>query len=320
MALGSFKVKCECGNHVDVPNELPEVYWSYLIRKDAKLSEEQRKLLHQWESGPLRGNRLIELLLRLDRTDTLVASSIVARNSQTHFETGNYVQESFYTPRPEPLMSIMNSLEDSSSGVPAVIASSPLTEDDAQYNETSIEVFLQEKEVEVDDVESDDNYDHMAYDDDGEPLEDSEGEALIPYDPTYEYQEDQAIYLMAFANTYRDVRGKLQGTKIGRDYKVFKKGGGKTGGKKPPSLFKRKSKPKFSRPKKTLFNKKGGGKRGKQSQFMKRVKCFECGEPGHISRDCKKKGKGKRFTLLANQSLNLDDTSSGSNIELGTTH
>ena len=34
----------------------------------------------------------------------------------------------------------------------------------------------------------------------------------------------------------------------------------------------------------------------------------------------KKKGKGKRFTLLANQSLNLDDTSSGSNIELGTTH
>ena len=98
---------------------------------------------------------------------------------------------------------------------------------------------------------------------------------------------------MAFANTYREVRGKLQATKIGRDHKVFKKGGGKSGGKKPPSLFKKKSKPSFFRPKKTMFNKKGGGKRGKQSNFVKRIKCFECGQLGHISRNCPKKGKGK---------------------------
>ena len=165
--------------------------------------------------------------------------------------------------------------------------------EDSYYDTAEIEVYLQTNDIDQDDVESDDNYDMMAYDDDGEPLEDDEGRALIPYDPTAEYDEDQAIYLMAFANTYREVRGKLQATKIGRDHKVFKKGGGKSSGKRPPHLFKRKSKPSFSRPKKTIFNKKGKGKRGKQSNFVQRIKCFNCGQLGHISRNCPKGNKGK---------------------------
>ena len=41
----------------------------------------------------------------------------------------------------------------------------------------------------------------VAYDDDGQPFEAEEGNALIRYDPTVECEEDQAIYRMAFANT-----------------------------------------------------------------------------------------------------------------------
>ena len=37
------------------------------------------------------------------------------------------------------------------------------------------------------------------------------------------YDEDEAAFLLIFAGTYREVRGKLQATRVGRDQKVFNK-------------------------------------------------------------------------------------------------
>ena len=58
-----------------------------LQRREAGLTEEQRKVLRSWDSGALGGDRLLEVSLRLDRTDTLVAQSIVANQErQSHYQ------------------------------------------------------------------------------------------------------------------------------------------------------------------------------------------------------------------------------------------
>ena len=69
--------------------EIPDEIWSYLLKRDAKLSVEQRKLIHQWDSGVLTSMKLTELLLKLDRTDTLVAQSVATgeTNSKTSYYT-----------------------------------------------------------------------------------------------------------------------------------------------------------------------------------------------------------------------------------------
>ena len=73
--VNSFKPKMivcpNCAQTSTVPTKLPEEIWSYILRRGANLTEEQRKQIHQWDSGVLTGNRLMELLLRLDRTDTV---------------------------------------------------------------------------------------------------------------------------------------------------------------------------------------------------------------------------------------------------------
>ena len=83
------------------------------------------------------------------------------------------------------------------------------------------EVFV----VQYDDDESsdDDNYDMECYDDDGEPLQDEEGYTLIPLVDDKEYTEDEAREILAFAVTYRQVRGALQATRTGRDQKSYQK-------------------------------------------------------------------------------------------------
>ena len=53
-------------------------------------SEEQRKLLNQWDGGVLKGDRLMELLLRLDRADSIVAQSVAVGTSSNK---SNYLNE-----------------------------------------------------------------------------------------------------------------------------------------------------------------------------------------------------------------------------------
>ena len=72
------KITCAyCNESNPITPELPNEVWSYLLRRGARLSEEQRKLIHQWGAGVATGDKLIELLLRLDRIDTMVAQSLV---------------------------------------------------------------------------------------------------------------------------------------------------------------------------------------------------------------------------------------------------
>ena len=77
------------------------------------------------------------------------------------------------------------------------------------------------------------------------------------------YDEDEFIYLCAFAGTYREVRGALQTTRTGRDHKKVRTdsrnaGKGKNSQRTP---FVQGQAPKKHFPeKKTLFKAKGGGK------------------------------------------------------------
>ena len=55
----------------------------------------------------------------------------------------------------------------------------------------------------------------QASDDVGEPLADDTGGALVPMEDNVEYDEPQALQLLTFAVTYRQVRGALQASRMG---------------------------------------------------------------------------------------------------------
>ena len=177
-SFGSKKVECgHCQRQITVSKELPDEVWSYLLKRGANLTEEQRKMIHHWDPSTMDSHRLTELLLRLDRTDTIVAQSIAAK--------------AFYQ-EPEPLQQA--SQGDSAPGsVPS----------------SSFPVF--------DADESEDEFDLEDYDDDGMPLVDVNGEELLPCTQDGPIEEEDYHYLVAFASTYRETRGQLQATRIGRD-------------------------------------------------------------------------------------------------------
>lgn len=101
-ALGQSKCTCNsCGALSSVPKDFPDEVWSYLLRRGAHLTEEQRKQIHQWDSGVLTGNRLMELLLRLDRTDALVAQSVASSSTQHRSAYWQEGQADYVPPQPE---------------------------------------------------------------------------------------------------------------------------------------------------------------------------------------------------------------------------
>ena len=259
-ALGMESVCCkDCNATRTVPRDIPDEIWSYIMRRHANMSEEQRKLVHQWDSGTLSSARVVELLLRLDRTDTIVAQSVVSGSSHKPF----------------------SGFQDESEPVP--------------YEPPGPDTVFGVPEEETVEDDSEDDFDQNLYDDDGLPLANAEGETLIPFEPERVYEEEEAIYLCSFAGTYREVRGQLQATRVGREQKVFNKvkkghlkGDGK--GQRNRPFFKPGQKPRATFPdKRTVFKDKVGGKvsRGPPKEMMKRVKCFRCGKQGHMSRDCK---------------------------------
>ena len=81
-----------CDETTTVPMDIPDEIWSYILRRGAHLSEEQRKQIHQWDSGVLSGHRLMELLLRLDRTDAILAQCIGSNALKTSFWTEETVE------------------------------------------------------------------------------------------------------------------------------------------------------------------------------------------------------------------------------------
>ena len=273
-ALGFTKVECsECKGQSSIVKDFPDEMWSYLLRRGANLSEEQRKLIHQWDSGILSGERLTELLLRLDRTDTIVAQSVASGHEKTAYLISNQ-RDDGKTGHPVP-------------GAELGSSEAEWTVQDSAY--TAVANIMQDSPADSaveHGSDSESEFDQMAFDDDGSPLVDDSNNLLIPYEPDKTYEEEETIFLCAFAGTYREVRGKLQATRIGRDQKVFTK---KPFLKKKP-FFKPGSAPRKPRPdRKTLFKDKAGGKnsRGTTNDLLKRTKCFRCGKLGHMSRNCK---------------------------------
>ena len=287
-ALGKQKIECTfCSKSFTVPKDIPDEIWSYLLKRGAKLSEEQRKLLHQWETGVATGKRLMELLLRLDRTDTLVAQTVAASASS---DKKNY-------------MGLTSDREASSSQLPVSGSVQGPEGKSGPALPSSLTALLQnqsEDNMIIDDAEeedSEDEYDMTMFDDDGLPLTDEQGNTLVPFEPDKEYGEEEAIYLCAFAGSYREVRGALQATRVGRDQKVVKKSFLKS---KPPfkkkPFFKPGQAPKRSFPdRSTPYKDKVGGKptRGPTSDLLKKTKCFKCGKMGHMQRQCTSTEGGK---------------------------
>ena len=92
-AFTEKKTKCpHCDATTTVPMEIPHKIWNYILRRGAHLNEEQRKQIHQWDSAALSGHRLMELLLRLDRTDAILAQSIGSNAPKTSFWTEETVE------------------------------------------------------------------------------------------------------------------------------------------------------------------------------------------------------------------------------------
>eukprot|EP00969_Alexandrium_andersonii_P201506 8903576-Alexandrium_andersonii.AAC.1 len=60
--------------------------------------------------------------------------------------------------------------------------------------------------------------DAASFDDDGQELVNEYGEELIPFDRAREFSEDEAIYLSAWAQTYREVRKALTDDQNGRGF------------------------------------------------------------------------------------------------------
>ena len=218
--VNSFQPKktvcANCAQTSTVPTEIPDEIWNYILRRGANLNVEQRKQIHQWDSGVLTGKRLMELMLRLDRTDTVLAQSLGTNAPKGAF----WVEESV-----------------EGSHVPEVAAPKPGSEWESYLPEVYMQEDQADEGLEADDISDEDDYDLEHYDDDGLPLIDEDGEGLIPFDDQQEFDESEAVALMTFAGTYRQVRGQLQATRIGRDQKQFgkkgsfKKGSGKSKGK-----------------------------------------------------------------------------------------
>ena len=61
--------------------------WAHLLEKAGHLTDENRDRINQWDSGPKSSERIMELMLRLDRTDLLVSqplSSIKPSSTSTY--------------------------------------------------------------------------------------------------------------------------------------------------------------------------------------------------------------------------------------------
>ena len=222
-ALGFEKTKCIiCRTDDSRLKEFLDEIWSYLLKRDAKLSEEQRKLIHQWDSGVLTSMKLTELLLKLDRTDTLVAQSVATgeTNSKTsYYMDGQPIPSSQDVSGSAPRRDFMES-EGSQATVSGLALPSSLSSFmQADGDQPMAQQADAEEQVDSDD---EDDYDMSMFDDDGYPIVDTAGDTLVPFDPEKTYEEDDAFFLCAFAGTYREVRGQLQATRVGREQKVVK--------------------------------------------------------------------------------------------------
>ena len=258
------------------------------------------------------GQKLTDTSVKLERNDYNIDASRISSSRQG--SVGNYHPVEF---PPDPADS------DARPQLPAALpAGAPSTapeswsdgwQADGSGMDTDVPdvagIFLELDEADEeyeDDVEwssDSEDYDMNAYDDDGESLYDESGASKVflagPGDEDLTdgpISETAAAWVLGFASAYKQVRGKLQATKIGRDQKavrkVFefknrvKKGKGKGKrrpkgegkGKKRFGNFNIKPNDRPRRPKVFAMTSTGKGQELKQSDWkmMQRIRCYNC--------------------------------------------
>ena len=143
--------------------------------------------------------------------------------------------------------------------------------------------------------------DYGDEEDDHQPYYDEAGEPLLYFEADREYDEDEAIYIWAFADAYnqlaqdweaempasaypayQDVRKELQDRRKGRQFfRPEGKGRGRPKGSKVPGGPKAKGKGRGR-----ARGKGRGPSKGTAEDLLSRTRCYSCGELGHFSRDC----------------------------------
>ena len=293
--LGDREVTCvHCNGKWTEQNDFPDSVWSYLLKRSANLDADQRKQIWQWDSRELSTARLADFLVRLDRSEVLIAANLAG-------QAGKYTP-AFHT-QAGPLASGDNVVSESAEAIP----SQPLVSAVAlqSYLQSGTEPFApshgavvddDDEEYEVDSASDDQDYDMEAWDSDGQPLVDPNDpeEQYFNFDPQAEnITEADAIALLAFGSMYRDSRKALAATRTGRDQKIVvkskkfktKKRAFVAKGKRS-KVFKGK-KPKFPKKQVTPFARfDKQGRRGTKKQMMEKVTCYRCGKKGHMSRNC----------------------------------
>ena len=143
------------------------MFKALLWKRGANLSDDHRTKIHQWDSGRLSSDKTIEMILRLDRTDALVAQALASGDSG----------KSAYH------VSGTDSTTDGLQATPSVPAPvSPPAPDatnyggiqpgDAAWNYLSLDGTYDAGDDEEADDSDNEDYDMFVYDDDGEPLAD----------------------------------------------------------------------------------------------------------------------------------------------------
>ena len=194
--------------------------------KNCETSKEEKLLMMQWEQGHPDSERLQELLLKLDAINFVDVPSVA---HGPEYKTGmgqhvnkpsvsntNYIKRDqeessgFVMPDLDPmeaadLTSLISSDlpcmseiygQSTCDGVPADAPDSGV-----ELDEDHVGHF--EYEVESD---SESDFDHEKYDDDGQPVVDEDDDPLLPWPQGVDYTEGQFSYLTAFASTYREAR------------------------------------------------------------------------------------------------------------------
>ena len=87
-ALGHVPMTCtQCSHRFTVANDFPDTFWSYLLMRGAKLSEQHKQYINNWHPEKKRSlAKCQELLLTLDRTEQHVIAAQVAsaKKSSNH--------------------------------------------------------------------------------------------------------------------------------------------------------------------------------------------------------------------------------------------
>lgn len=176
---------------------VPDPREALILKRSGSLMEEQRGAYHVWAHGRPSTTQLVENLRRLDRPDVLVASALMSGKWPQHFVT----TEAW------PPGSGAHEVGDESENVDVFEAMDYF--DEWEYGPEVID------------------------DDDGSWLVDVQGEGLVPFDPERTDGEDEAVYLIAYAQSHRQVRGALATSRTGRGFFFPRsKGGGKSFGGK----------------------------------------------------------------------------------------